>query len=133
MQNFLTPADREKQAPTVSRLKKFARALIALALFFTVVLLFLSTRGVPEQTHGYLSSLPLALAGFGYALLQIALHPSRATLLKRLLLAATFVGWAVDQMLPAGPVATVIGDMVIAAYVLDLYWIAQDQMSGGAG
>jgi len=125
---LLQSADREKQPGWLSRLERFVRALIGLALCSALVLLVASIRGIPEQTHGYLSSLPLALAGFGYALLQIALRPARATLLKRLLLAATFVGWAVDQLLPAGPVAVFVGDMVIGAYVLDLYWVAQDQI-----
>ena len=51
------------------------------------------------------------------------------TLLKRLLLAATFVIWAVDQLLPLGRFATLIGDVVIAAYVLDLFWLSQEQAS----
>jgi hypothetical protein len=50
-------------------------------------------------------------------------------LYKRLLLAATFVIWAVDQLLPPGRLATLIGDMVIAAYVLDLFWLSQEQAS----
>ncbi len=56
-------------------------------------------------------------------------RPARETLLKRLLLAATFVIWAVDQLLPPGRIATLIGDLVIAAYVLDLYWLIQPQRS----
>jgi hypothetical protein len=77
----------------------------------------------PEKLHGFLSAAPLALAGVGYAALQIRKRPARGTLLKRLLLAATFVAWAVDQLLPPGRMATAIGDVVIAAYVLDLYWL----------
>jgi hypothetical protein len=107
--------------------KRAAQALIATALVFTVVLLAAALRGVPDRIHALLSSMPLALAGLGYAVLQIAVRPGRATLLKRLLLAATFVGWAVDQLLPPGPVATFLGDLVIGAYVLDLSWIIQEQ------
>jgi hypothetical protein len=84
---------------------------------------------VPSQTrlHPWISALPLALAGIGYALFQIQLRPSRAVLLKRLLLAAAFVFWAIDQIMPAGRVAAFIGDAVIAAYVLDLFWMLRDQ------
>jgi hypothetical protein len=60
-------------------------------------------------------------------LFQIQLRPSRAVLLKRLLLAAAFVFWAIDQIMPAGRVAAFIGDAVIAAYVLDLFWMLRDQ------
>ena len=44
-----------------------------------------------------------------------------------LLLAAAFMFWAIDQVMPAGRVAVFIGDVVIAAYVLDLFWMLGDQ------
>ena len=84
---------------------------------------------ISDKAHGYVSSLPLAIAGFGYAILQLRLAPPRGLLLKRLMLAATFVLWAVDQLLPAGRLATAIGDVVIVAYVLDLFWLTQEQAS----
>ena len=110
-----------------------SRGAMILALLFAAILLadnMLAITGaarIPPAFHIYFGSASLALAGFGYALLQTALRPSRQILWKRLLLAATFVAWAVDQLLPPGPVATLIGDGVIAAYVLDLFWITQEQ------
>lgn len=98
-----------------------------LAVLLAGVLLLSNLRLVPSEIHSYLSAAPLALAGIGYAVLQIRKRPARGTLFKRLLLAATFILWAVDQMLPAGRVATFIGDVVIAAYVLDLFWLIQEQ------
>jgi hypothetical protein len=79
------------------------------------------------RNHAWLSSLPLALAGAAYAVLQIRLRPNRRTLLKRVLLAGTFMLWAIDQLLPPGRLALLIGDAVVAAYVLDLFWIIQEQ------
>jgi hypothetical protein len=113
-----------------TKLRIFAapRVLISAALLSGVVLLLANLRGMPEQAHSYLSSLPLALAGIGYGLLQVTIRPGRTLLLKRLLLAATFVAWAVDQLLPPGRVALFLGDAVIGAYVLDLYWIIQKQV-----
>jgi hypothetical protein len=110
---------------------------MALALALAGILLLSNLPFIPANLHAYLSSLPLAMAGIGYAILQFRLTPPRGVLLKRLLLAATFVIWAVDQLLPAGRLATVIGDLVIAAYVLDLFWLTQEQAalrhrSGGA-
>ena len=55
------------------------------------------------------------------------------TLLKRLLLAGAFIGWGVDQLLPAGRVALFLGDAVIAAYVLDLFWISGEQKNATHG
>ena len=103
------------------------RILPALSLLLAVVLLASNLPFVPQDLHTYLSAAPLALAGIGYAVLQIRNRPGRTTLLKRLVLAATFVAWAVDQLLPPGRIAAALGDVVIAAYVLDLYWLVQDQ------
>jgi hypothetical protein len=105
------------------------RSLMLVALAFAGILLLSNVPVVSDKLHAYLSSVPLAVAGAGYAILQLRTGPPRGTLLKRLLLAATFVFWAVDQLLPAGRLATLIGDAVIAAYVLDLFWLSQEQAS----
>ena len=110
---------------------RFVSALAKLALFAAGILL-VANQFVTTENHAYLSSLPLALAGIGYALLQIQLKPPVRTLLKRLLLAGAFVLWAVDQLLPGGRIAVFIGDVVIAAYVADLFWMIRDQQRGEA-
>jgi hypothetical protein len=92
--------------------------------------LLLANQFVPAGTHAYLSSLPLALAGIAYSLLQLELKPSGRILVKRLLLAAAFLLWAVVQILPAGRLNIFLGDAVIAAYVLDLFWMMRDQREG---
>ena len=97
------------------------------ALLFSGLLLLSNLQFPPTRAHAWLSSLPLALAGAAYAILQIYLKPNRRTLLKRLLLAGTFILWAVDQLLPSGRLATAISDTVVSAYVLDLFWITQEQ------
>jgi hypothetical protein len=115
-----------KTFPRVATLT-WIRGLTITALTIAGVLLLSNLASVPDALHAYLSSIPLALAGFGYAILQLRANPPRGILLKRLLLAATFVIWAVDQLLPSGRLATFIGDVVIAAYVLDLFWLIQEQ------
>jgi len=109
------------------------RVLPLLSVLLAVTLLVSNLPFVPGSMHLYLSALPLALAGAGYAVLQIYVRPATSTLLKRLLLAATFLAWAIDQLLPPGRPATILGDLVIAAYVLDLYWLAQEQMTPQEG
>ncbi len=110
---------------------------MTVALAVAVVLLISDLPFVPDRMHAYLSSFPLAIAGIAYGILQARARPPLGILLKRLLLAATFVMWAVDQLLPPGRMATFLGDVVIAAYVLDLYWLIQEQVaavnSNGAG
>jgi len=103
--------------------------LATCALFCAALLLLSNLRVASTPTHTWLSSLPLALVGVAYAVLQVRLKPDGRTLAKRLLLAGTFILWAVDQFLPAGQLATFVGDVVVAAYVLDLFWIIQEQKS----
>lgn len=85
---------------------------------------------VAPQAHAYISSLPLALAGLAYTLLQLRLKPARGLLLKRLLLAGAFLLWAIVQILPQGRLSVFLGDAVIAAYVLDLFWMMRNQRRG---
>ncbi len=104
------------------------RVFPVISVLFAAVLLASNLPWVPQSLHFYLPARPLALAGTGYALLQIFIKPPAATLRKRLLLAATFLLWAVDQLLPPSRAATALGDVVIAAFVLDLYWLSQEQI-----
>jgi hypothetical protein len=97
------------------------------ALIFSAVLLLSNIPIAPARFHALLSSLPLALAGVAYVILQVRLKPARNALLRRLLLAAAFLFWALDQLLPPGRLAVFIGDLVISAYVLDLCWMMQAQ------
>jgi len=94
---------------------------------FGAVVLLMASPFVTAEAHAYVSSLPLALAGLGYTLLQVQLKPARRVLVKRLVLAAAFLLWAVVQLLPPGRLTVFLGDVVIAAYVLDMFWMMQDQ------
>ena len=101
--------------------------LAACALLCSALLLLSNVRITSTPVHTLLSALPLALIGIAYAVLQIHAKPDLATLAKRLLLAGTFILWAIDQFLPPGRLATVVSDFVVSAYVIDLYWIIQEQ------
>jgi phosphatidylserine synthase len=116
----------------MKKLSPVVAVLATCALLFAALLLLSNIRMPSAGIHTWLGALPLALVGIAYALLQIRLKPDRTTLLKRLLLAGTFVLWAIDQFLPAGPLATLVGDIVVSAYVLDLYWIIQEQKNSGS-
>jgi hypothetical protein len=105
--------------------------LATCAMFCSALLLLSNLRLAPASIHTWLSSIPLAAIGAAYAVLQIRLKPDGRTLAKRLLLAGTFILWAVDQFLPAGRLATLVGDIVVSAYVLDLFWIIQEQKNSG--
>ena len=97
------------------------------ALLGSALLLLSNLLVTSAEAHAWLTSIPLGLAGVAYAVLQIRLRPDRWTLMKRLFLAAAFVLWAIDQFLPSGKLAIFAGDAVVSAYVLDLFWIIQEQ------
>ena len=99
------------------------------ALLAATLLLLSNVRVASTPLHTWLSAIPLALIGLAYALMQIRLKPDRITLAKRLLLAGTFILWAINQFLPPGRLANLVGDVVVSAYVIDLYWIIQEQRS----
>ena len=103
------------------------------ALLCSTLLLLSNLQVTSTKAHAWLSSLPLALAGVAYAVLQIRLSPDRWTLAKRLFLAASFVLWAIDQFLQSGRLAMFVGDAVVSAYVLDLFWIIQEQRESHNG
>jgi hypothetical protein len=112
----------------MNKIQTTAGSLSKVALFFSAILLIANLPNTSARAgNPWLSSLPLAFIGVAYAVLQIRLKPDRATLIKRLILAGAFILWAVDQVLTTGRLATFIGDVVIAAYVVDLFWIIQDQ------
>lgn len=105
-------------------------ALLAWCSLIAAAILLIVNPFVRADEHAYISSLPLALAGLGYSALQFRLKPSPRLMMKRLLLAGAFLLWAIVQLLPPGKLNVFLGDAVIAAYVLDLFWMMQDQRSG---
>ncbi len=112
----------------MNKISPLVRLLSTCALLCSALLLLSNLQFLPAWTHAWQAvHSPLALAGAAYALPQIRLRPNRRTLFKRLLLAGTFLLWAIDQLLPPGRFAMVLGDIVVAAYVLDLFWIIQEQ------
>jgi hypothetical protein len=67
-----------------------------------------------------LSALPLLLAGTSYLVLQAILRPRPIELFKRVMLAGAFLLWGIVQLMPAGNLASELGNLVIALYVFDL-------------
>jgi hypothetical protein len=111
----------------MNSISSIAGFLAKCALLCSILLLLSNLQATSARSHVWLSSLPLALVGAAYAILQIRLRPNRWTLLKRMFLAGTFILWAVDQFLPEGRLAMAIGDAVVAGFVLDLWWLIQEQ------
>jgi hypothetical protein len=88
--------------------------------------------GLPQLlshlSHAPLSAAPLLLIGLAYLALQPLVRPRPLERLKRVLLGTAFILWGIDQLLPSGRLATVLGDVVIVLYVLDLGLIIRDHL-----
>lgn len=78
--------------------------------------------------HAPLSALPLLLVGGSYIALQGLLRPAPVELLKRLMLGSAFLLWGIVQLMPPSALATQLGDLVIALYVLDLGIIIEAEL-----
>ena len=79
--------------------------------------------------HSQTSALPLLLIGAAYVCLQPVVRPGVWELAKRLLLALAFILWGIVQLLPASETTAVLGDLVIALFVVDLFWIVKGEVA----
>jgi hypothetical protein len=100
----------------------FSGGVAVLALIASTLLLLFdgAPQLLPGLRHAPVSAAPLLLIGVAYISLQPLIRPSPLELLKRLMLGTAFILWGIDQLLPAGSLATRLGDVVIALYVIDL-------------
>lgn len=122
--------------PLQELLRWIVRSLAVLAVLSSVALLcvgatplltFLPAYVAKEAFRGWalikrlpLPALPLLLVGSSYVVLQAILRPQPWELLKRLMLGIAFLLWGVVQLMPASGLATELGNVVIALYVVDL-------------
>jgi hypothetical protein len=124
----LPPEQPTKSQPAaLARYGLFAMTwfLIIMALGAGVVLLF--DDFVPEKLaflpHAPISAAPLLLIGAASLGFQAISRPNLLDLFKALIVSLAFIFWGIDQMLPAGRLATSLGDIVIVLYVIDLGWM----------
>jgi hypothetical protein len=74
----------------------------------------------PAKAHDFLGALPLALIAITYLLYQAVKRPIAVELIKAALLAAAFLLWAANQFWPEARPATLLNDLAIALFVLDI-------------
>jgi hypothetical protein len=96
----------------------------AVTLGTVVLLLIWDARpgGFPNHAHDWLGAVPLALIAIAYLVYQAAGQPSPAEWLKAGLLALAFLLWAGNQLWPEAPRATLLNDLAIALFVLDVFF-----------
>lgn len=103
---------------------------IVLALSSGALLLFtdLPWSVLHPLAHAPASAVPLLCIGLTSLGFQCVVRPKRLDLLKELIVSAAFLFWGIDQLLPTGRIATTLGDVVIALFVLDLGWMMLDRL-----
>lgn len=119
---------------TVAALRASATLLLSDAtpqlLAFVKFVVAMAPHGWALLGHAPLSAMPLLLVGGSYIALQGLLRPAPIELVKRLLLGSAFLLWGIVQLMPPSVVATDLGDLAIALYVLDLGIIIQAELQG---
>ena len=121
--------------PGTQRAALRARTFNRLAYLLPVAvgtMVFTNVLQVREGARTGTGAAALALAGLLYAALQFRLRPAPAVLAQRLLLAGAFLGWAIVPFI-AGRRGELLGNLVIALYVLDMYWMMRNQLNETAG
>jgi hypothetical protein len=77
----------------------------------------------PAHAQRPLASLPLVLVAFSYLVYQGLRQPGPRELLKATLLAAAFMFWAANQLMPQSRVATLFNDLAIVLFALDVFLV----------
>ena len=105
----------------------FIWATVATSLAAGIILLLSDVFSTP-LLHAPVSAAPLLLIGSTYLAFQALIRPNPLDLFKALIVSAAFLLWGIDQLLPTGLFATILGDVVIVLYVIDLGWMMADRL-----
>lgn len=74
----------------------------------------------PAGAHEFLAAFPLALIASACLVWEGIRRSSRMVVVKAILLASAFLFWAVNQLWPTLPQATLFNDLAIALFVFDV-------------
>jgi hypothetical protein len=77
----------------------------------------------PPNAHNFLGAFPLAMIAIAYLAYQAVHRPARMEVVKALLLAIAFLFWAGNQLWPDRSYATLLNDLAIALFVLDIFLV----------
>ena len=111
------------------RLDRAHRALavvLGVVTLASVVILFVwdaQPGWFPARTHDYLGAFSLTMIAVAYLVYQLAHRPPAKELAKAVMLAVAFLFWAANQLWPNAPQATLLNDVAIALFVLDVFLV----------
>ena len=75
----------------------------------------------PPRAHDTLSALPLALIALAWLAHRLKQRPTRGDLGRTLVLSGAFLFWAANQFWPDFPQATLLNDLAVALFVIDVW------------
>lgn len=99
-------------------------AVLGLVTLGAVALLLvwdLFPRRFPPKAHDTLSALPLALIALAWLAHRLKRRPTGTELGRTLVLSAAFLFWAANQFWPDFPQATLLNDLAVALFVIDVW------------
>ena len=108
------------------------RAAYILAIACAVILLIVDSPlakylSIPVS-RSLAEAAPLLLVGIAFLGWLAISRPATLDFIKQALIAAAFILWGIDLLLPSGPLATFIGAVVISIYVGDLAWLMEGNL-----
>ncbi len=77
----------------------------------------------PARTHDFIGAFSLAMIAVAYLVYQAAHRPPPKELAKAIMLAVAFLFWAGNQLWPNSKWATLLNDVAIALFVLDVFLV----------
>jgi hypothetical protein len=98
-----------------------ALGIITLGAVALLLVWDLFPRRFPPRAHDTLSALPLALIALAWLAHRLRRRPSRGELGRAIVLAAAFLFWAANQFWPDFPQATLLNDLAVALFVIDVW------------
>jgi hypothetical protein len=117
------PSSRPGRLDPARRALPAALGAVTLATVAMLLVWDVAPRRFPPHAHEVLGALPLVLIAVDYLAYQLIRRPSPKELVKGVLLATAFLLWAMNQLWPDAPQATLFNDLAIALFVLDVFLV----------
>ncbi len=120
-------------------LAKTLRILSGLALVFAFagaagILLLDALHWIrPDLTWRVKSAFPLMGIGLSYALLQFTLPRTRTEFALSLAVSLGFILWGTEQFIPVARIASLVDDVVVFVFVMDLGIVIGSRLKRGGG
>jgi hypothetical protein len=119
-------------SPRSSRWLPAVLGVVTLASLAPLLVWDASPALFPARAHEVLAAVPLTVVAVAYLVYQGMRRVAAVEFVKALLSALAFGFWALNQLLPDHPHATLFNDIAVTAFVLDVVLVIVGWPSPGA-